>query len=61
MMLCQWKIFVNHLGREEKGAGLVEYVLLIALIALFVIAAAIFFSGELAQKFSDIGDTIVTS
>ncbi len=37
---------------------MVEYALLIALIAMVVIAGAIFFGTELSEKFSEFGDTM---
>ena len=41
--------------KDEQGANLVEYILLVALIALAVIAAVTFLSGEIGSKFSDTG------
>ena len=40
---------------------MVEYALLIALIAIVVIAGAIFFGTELSEKFSEFGDTMVAT
>jgi pilus assembly protein Flp/PilA len=45
--------FRTRLPRGERGASLVEYVLLIALIALAVIAAIVFLGGELNESFND--------
>jgi pilus assembly protein Flp/PilA len=42
----------------ERGASMVEYVLLVALIALAVIAAVIFLGGQLNDKFSKAGSTL---
>ncbi len=41
--------------KDERGANMVEYILLVALIALAVIAAVVFLQGEVKQKFSDAG------
>jgi pilus assembly protein Flp/PilA len=50
---CQSR-FVN----DDEGATIVEYALLIALIAMVVIAGAIFFGTELSEKFSEVGATL---
>ena len=44
--------------RREEGQGLVEYVVLIALIALTLFAALLFFSDELGKVFSEITNII---
>ena len=44
--------------RSEKGAALVEYALLLALIAVVCILALDFLGDEAAQKFSDVGNSI---
>ncbi len=46
---------------DDRGASMVEYALLIALIAMAVIAGAIFFGTELSEKFSEFGDTMVAT
>ncbi|MFO7592067.1 MAG: Flp family type IVb pilin [Acidimicrobiia bacterium] len=42
----------------ESGASLVEYVLLVALIAVAVIAAISFFGGEVDARFEHVGRTV---
>ena len=42
---------------DERGASLVEYILLVALIALAVIAAVVFLRGETTGKLNDAGGT----
>jgi len=37
---------------------MVEYALLIALIAMVVIGGVVFFGTELSEKFSEVGDTM---
>jgi len=44
--------------KDEKGAGLVEYILLVALIALAVIAAVVFLRGQVSDKFSEAGSRV---
>ena len=43
-----------RLREREEGQGLVEYVVLIALIALLMFGALIFFSDELGKIFSEV-------
>ncbi|HZP27402.1 MAG TPA: Flp family type IVb pilin, partial [Acidimicrobiia bacterium] len=38
-------------AKDERGANLVEYILLVALIALAVIAAVVFLRGQVSSKF----------
>jgi Flp pilus assembly pilin Flp len=44
--------------RDERGANLVEYILLVALIALAVIAAVVFLRGQVSSKFDQTGSTL---
>ena len=44
--------------REEEGQGLVEYALIIAVIAIAVIVAMIFLRGQLQTMFSNIGNNL---
>jgi pilus assembly protein Flp/PilA len=44
--------------RDEKGASMVEYALLVALIAVVVIAAALFLGTEINDQFSEVGNTL---
>jgi Flp pilus assembly pilin Flp len=48
-------------NKDEKGAGLVEYILLVALIALAVIAAVVFLRGQVSSKFSEAGSRLSTN
>lgn len=46
-------------GRDdERGASLVEYALLVALIAVVAIAAVSFLGGSASTKFSTVGSSI---
>jgi pilus assembly protein Flp/PilA len=45
-------------ARDERGASMVEYILLVALIALAVIAAVVFLRGQVQSKFSDAGSQL---
>ena len=44
--------------REEEGQGLVEYALIIAVIAIAVIVAMIFLRGQLQNIFSNVGNNL---
>ncbi|TMC69158.1 MAG: Flp family type IVb pilin [Chloroflexi bacterium] len=44
--------------RNEEGQGLVEYALIIAVIAIAVIIAMIFFRDSLINYFSNIGNNL---
>ncbi len=43
---------------EEGGQTLVEYALILALVAIASIAAVGFFSGKLSGLFSDVGSSV---
>ena len=45
-------------SRTERGASMVEYILLVALIALAVIAAVVFMRGQLSDSFSNAGSKV---
>jgi pilus assembly protein Flp/PilA len=44
--------------RNDEGQGLVEYALIIAVIAIAVIVAMIFLRGQLQNIFSNIGNNL---
>ena len=48
---------VDFFGQEE-GQGLVEYALIIAVIAIAVIVSMIFFRDQLTNYFSNIGNNL---
>ena len=45
-------------GKDEEGASMVEYILLVALIALAVIAAVVFLKDQVNSKFNDAGSKL---
>jgi len=49
------------MNKDEEGASLVEYILLVALIALAVIAAVIFLRNQVSDKFNDAGSKLSTN
>ncbi len=57
-MLRFWTAFQSRIVKDEDGASMVEYALLVALIAVVVIAAALFLGTEINDKFSEVGATL---
>ncbi len=57
-MLRLWTAHQSRFIQDEEGASMVEYALLVALIAVVVIAAALFLGDQISQKFSEVGDTV---
>jgi pilus assembly protein Flp/PilA len=55
------KVIINRvvsIFKEEKGQGMVEYALLVGLIAIVVIAVLIFLGPAIADKFQEIIDAL---
>ena len=50
-----------RLTTTERGASMVEYILLVALIALAVIAAVVFLKNQVNNKFNDAGSKLSSS
>ena len=48
----------SRFGKSDRGAALVEYALLLALIAVVCIVALQFLGGSAADKFSKLGSSI---
>jgi len=57
-MLRLWTAYQTRFMKDEEGASMVEYALLVALIAVVVIAAALFLGTEINDKFSEVGATL---
>ncbi len=57
-MLRLWTAYQSRFIQDEEGASMVEYALLVALIAVVVIAAALFLGQEISEKFSEVGATL---
>ncbi len=47
--------------KDEEGQGMVEYGLLVALIALVVVAALLILGPRIANLFNDAGDKLITT
>ena len=59
-MIRLWTTYQARFVADDRGASMVEYALLVALIAVVVIAAALFLGEEVSEKFSEVGDTIAS-
>ena len=62
-VLSFWKHILTpwvqaRFSRTERGASLVEYALLVALIAVVCIVAISFVGGQASDKFSEVGSKI---
>ena len=44
--------------RDERGQGLVEYALILALIAIVAIVALIFMGGQVSKILSNVGHSV---
>ena len=53
-----FQYLLNHFGRDERGQGLAEYALILALIAVLAIAAVTFLGGQINTILSDVGNKI---
>jgi len=47
--------------REERGAAIVEYALLLVLIAVFCMIAVAFLGSQAANRFSKVGESVAAA
>jgi pilus assembly protein Flp/PilA len=52
------KAWLQAQAKTERGASLVEYALLVALIAVVCIAAITFIGNQASDKFSEVGNSL---
>ena len=57
-MLEMLKNLLALVTKNEKGQDLTEYALLVALIAIIVVLAVLFFGENVSSFFSLLGDTV---
>jgi pilus assembly protein Flp/PilA len=57
-MLALWTKVTNWMSDEEKGASMVEYALLVALIAVIAIVAVTTLGEEVSGTFDDIASGV---
>lgn len=58
-MRRQWLLFMDLIERKNRGQSMVEYVLIISLIALAVIIAVTNFGDALLGLYTNIKDTLL--
>lgn len=49
---------LRKIGRDEKGASAVEYVLIVVIVAVGIIAGVQSFGTNLSARFQSIGSTV---
>ena len=61
-LITMWNTFAAYVrarfGKDERGASLVEYALLVALIAVVCIVAITFVGRQASTKFSGVGSNL---
>ena len=57
-MIKNLKNYLVSILKQEEGQGMVEYALLVGLIAIVVIAALVLLGPAIAQKFTDIKNSL---
>jgi pilus assembly protein Flp/PilA len=57
-LLAMLAVRIDRVRSDEQGASLVEYALLVGLIAVVCIGAVSFLGGSASGKFSSIGSSI---
>ena len=57
-LVVRARVALEDLRNREEGQGLVEYVVVIALIALLMFAALLFFTDILGDVYSQIGNIL---
>ncbi len=57
-MLRIWTAYQSRFIRDEEGASMVEYALLVALIAIVVIVSITFLAGKLNDTYSEVGQSL---
>ncbi len=54
-------LLLDRLGLSDKGASMVEYALLVMLIAIVGFVAVDFFGGSVSSTYSDIGSAMTAA
>jgi len=60
-LVAVWIHIQNRLRRDDRGASLVEYVLLVALIAVVCIVALQLLGSSASTKLESVGNSISTA
>jgi pilus assembly protein Flp/PilA len=59
-MVEMFKALVERLQAQQKGQDLTEYALLVALIAIIVVVAVLFFGTNVSTFFSTLGASVAS-
>ena len=59
-MLALWTKLTAFLADEDRGASMVEYALLVVLIAIIAIVAISLVGDEVSSAFSEVSDSLAT-
>ena len=57
-LITLWVRILGTRSRQDRGASLVEYALLAALIAIVCLSAVFFLGNETSKEFKSIGESI---
>ena len=57
-LVVRAQLALEDLRNREEGQGLVEYVVVIALVALLIFGALLYFTGILGSVYSQIADIL---
>ncbi len=60
-MLRLWTAFQSHIIRDEEGAGMVEYALLVALIGVLLVGALVLLRGGVENVFGEAENELSTA
>ncbi len=58
MWYLKLRTFITSLLKDESGANAVEYALIMALVAVFIIAAVILMATEIGNLFSSMAECL---
>jgi Flp pilus assembly pilin Flp len=58
LRLHRLRALYGHVAGHDRGQGLAEYALILALIAIIAIVALIFLGGQVSKVLSDVGHSI---
>lgn len=56
-----WRLARQREVGDERGAALVEYALLVMLVAVVCVVAVVFFGGQTSSSFTSTGNSISTA
>lgn len=61
LLMTQFKNYLSNLKRNEKGQAMVEYALIIAVVAVLLIGALVVLRKDIAGIFESIGEALADS